>query len=233
MMRQRILAGFILSLMTVASNAALLGRAPLTPGGTDYRAYFDSALNITWLYSANYPYDSGVLTNSGGQITYSIANSFLSGMNATHLLNVSSWRMPRMDVNGDGTIVDCHTDTEANCRDNELGYMFWQNHVTGVDYTTWGPFYNVVGGTYWSSSICTIFETPGYVSVFSLHTGTSSCGQSFTLGASHEWLWLVASGDPLVSTVPAPPAAWLLGSALGLFGWMRRQSRQATRRVAP
>jgi len=62
-MRQRILAGIILCLIAAASNAALLGRAPLTPGGTDYQAYYDTVLNITWLADANY-----ALTESFGSV---------------------------------------------------------------------------------------------------------------------------------------------------------------------
>lgn len=31
------------------THAELLGRAALTPGGSDYRAYYDGVLNITWL----------------------------------------------------------------------------------------------------------------------------------------------------------------------------------------
>ena len=37
--------------MTV--QAALEGRLPATPGGTDYQAYYDTDLNIMWLGDAN------------------------------------------------------------------------------------------------------------------------------------------------------------------------------------
>ncbi|HET9062610.1 MAG TPA: hypothetical protein VFO62_04915, partial [Candidatus Binatia bacterium] len=35
------------------SGAALLGRLPATPGGSDYQAYYDTELDITWLADAN------------------------------------------------------------------------------------------------------------------------------------------------------------------------------------
>jgi len=41
------------------AQASLLGRSALTPGGTDYRAYCDTGLNITCLADANYAQTSG------------------------------------------------------------------------------------------------------------------------------------------------------------------------------
>ena len=37
----------------MTAQASLLGRAPLTPGGSDYQAYFDDELHITWVADAN------------------------------------------------------------------------------------------------------------------------------------------------------------------------------------
>ena len=34
---------------TAIVNAALLGRLPATPGGTDYQVYYDDAADLTWL----------------------------------------------------------------------------------------------------------------------------------------------------------------------------------------
>jgi hypothetical protein len=42
---------FALGLITSA-HAALLGRLPITPDGTDYRAYYDDVLDITRLADA-------------------------------------------------------------------------------------------------------------------------------------------------------------------------------------
>jgi hypothetical protein len=41
------------------ATAALVGRVPLTAGGADYQAYFDTDQNITWLADANYQDTSG------------------------------------------------------------------------------------------------------------------------------------------------------------------------------
>jgi len=43
----------LLSLISAGASAALLVRAPLTPGGTNYQAYYDTTLNFTWTANAN------------------------------------------------------------------------------------------------------------------------------------------------------------------------------------
>lgn len=105
-MRTRIVAGIVLSLAAATSNAAavsgqgawettLQGRAPLTPGGADYQAYYDTDLNITWLADANaaagsiyddlYPY---------GSTTWDHAQAWIASLNAANYLGVSNWRLP-------------------------------------------------------------------------------------------------------------------------------------------
>jgi len=37
----------------MTADAALLGRLAATPGGTDYQAYYDDVLDITWAANAN------------------------------------------------------------------------------------------------------------------------------------------------------------------------------------
>jgi hypothetical protein len=37
----------------------------------------------------------------------------------------SDWRLPSMDVNGDGNVVSCST--TVDCQDNEYGHMYFQN----------------------------------------------------------------------------------------------------------
>jgi hypothetical protein len=49
--------GFILALVlsavSLVANAALIGRLPITLGGTDYQAYYDDIHDLTWLTDAN------------------------------------------------------------------------------------------------------------------------------------------------------------------------------------
>lgn len=43
----------VLSMLTCTSNAALIGVLPATSGGTDWQAYYDDLLDITWAANAN------------------------------------------------------------------------------------------------------------------------------------------------------------------------------------
>ena len=102
-MRTVIAAALILTAGT--SHGALLGRAPLTPGGTDYQAYYDTTLNITWLANANAsagsPYDDG-LSFTDGRMTWGAALEWTDSLNASNYLGVSEWRLPGVSpINGD------------------------------------------------------------------------------------------------------------------------------------
>ena len=57
--------------------------------------------------------------------------------------------------------------------------------------------------------------------MFRFNDGLQSGG---TFGSAPAWA--VASGDPLVATVPIPPAVWLFGGALGPMGILRRRHPQ-------
>ena len=38
----------VFTLLTVTANAAFTGRPPITPGGSDWQAYYDEQPHITW-----------------------------------------------------------------------------------------------------------------------------------------------------------------------------------------
>ena len=44
--------GMMIGLVSSA-QAALVGRLPATVGGTDYQAYYDDDLDVTWIANAN------------------------------------------------------------------------------------------------------------------------------------------------------------------------------------
>ena len=106
----------LFTLITMSANAALFGRLPLTPGGTDYQAAYDDVLDITWAQPDTFR-------------DWSAAKAWAAGLT---LGGVSGWRLPYVSVaSGSGfynvSPVDCSTASEAACQDNELGYMFYQN----------------------------------------------------------------------------------------------------------
>ena len=100
-----------LCLATVTAQAALVGRAALTSGGSDYQAYYDNALNITWLQNANLVVtDSfGVNYNPtsyfyGGRMSWYSATAWIAGMNSSSgglgYLGQSNWRLPTVTDSG-------------------------------------------------------------------------------------------------------------------------------------
>jgi hypothetical protein len=120
-MRQGILSGIFFCLSAATSDAAPLGRAPIMPGATDYQAYYDTALNVTWLADANFAKSSGFHDNH--LLSWYEANSFIAELNNTSHLGIATWRLPSMDANADAYVLKCSVATDAACRDNELDYM--------------------------------------------------------------------------------------------------------------
>ena len=115
--------GLVVGLVfTVSARAELLGRLPATPGGTDYQAAYDDVLDITWVT------DAGL----SGPGTWDEQVAWAEGL---ELLGANDWRLasisvsagvPTGDAPADGP-VGCSSTGEQDCRDNELGYMYYQN----------------------------------------------------------------------------------------------------------
>lgn len=104
-----ILLSAVLGLSNSAS-AALEGRLASTPTGTDYQAFYDTVLDVTWLTDFNLAQSNqfgmalsttSISTNdnqigTSGSTTWNGANSWVAGMNAANYLGVNNWRLPSM-----------------------------------------------------------------------------------------------------------------------------------------
>jgi hypothetical protein len=144
-MFRSIAIAFALCLATVPAQAALLGRAALTPGGTDYQAYYDDVLNITWMADANLAASNsfGVIgIGYSGAMAFSKANEWIAAMNTAAYLGTSDWRLPTIrPVNGStfnySISMNGSTDRGYNLSEqdtpyagstaSELAYMFYNN----------------------------------------------------------------------------------------------------------
>ena len=203
----------LFTLITVSAHASLVGRLPLTPGGTDFQAAYDTVLDITWLTDADL---------SGG-FNWDNQVGWARGLDTANYLGVDGWRLASMDVNGDTAVVDCNGATELACRDNELGYMFYQNmggsfndNKTGTQ-TVDGVELTGIQSFYWSGTAYASNPTNAWA--FDFSDGIQFNGAKIDPGGHG---WAVRAGD--VSAVPVPAAVWLFGSGLlGLVGMARRK----------
>jgi hypothetical protein len=238
------------ALAAAPSHAALLGRAPLTPGGTDYQAYYDDALNITWTADANLAATTtfGVIgIDSVGRMQWQTALNWIEGMNAASYLNINSWRLPKVSdtglpgcdsAPGGGTSTsggDCGWNVDLAT--GEMAYMYYStlgnagqydvngtrselcqgNNLPDSCMTNQGPFENIQTWTYWYQTTDASSDNDAWV--FAMYLGYQHVfNMDNPLNA-----WAVHDGDPL-AVVPIPAAVWLLGSALGVMGWMRRKA---------
>lgn len=187
-----------LILLTIATPAT----AALTPvlGGL---GVYDSDQDITWLANANAgagsSFDDGSNTIDG-RMKWASANAWAASLNIAGFTN---WRLPEMDINGDGTVVDCAVVIATECLDNEYGYHFY---VNGIDTTNSGLFGLIPTNDFWSATASSASEA--WLFDFTFNDG-SQLTSSVNLNA---YAWAVHEGN--IGAVPIPAAVWLFGSGL-------------------
>jgi hypothetical protein len=185
------------------ANAAVLpleGRLETALGSGVFLAYYDPNLDITWAQDANI----------NGEESWDNQIAWAAGLT---LGGVSGWRLPSMDVNGDGPVVDCFGGGVAGCADNEYGYLYWEEGITG---DAPGPFSNVVSGWYWSGT------ERDFASAYQFNFNNGHQSLSFSRQTT-EYAWAVHDGD-IPKVVPIPAAVWLFASGLiGLPALARRK----------
>jgi hypothetical protein len=210
------LCATLFTVISVSAHASLVGRLPLTPGGTNFQAAYDNVLDITWLTDADL----------SGSFNWDNQVGWARGLDTANYLGFDGWRLASMSVaaglpTGTATnVIDCSTATELACRDNELGYMFYQNMDGSFgddkrgNQTVDGVLLTDVQYDYWSG---TEYDS-GNAWDFFFFNGP----QSFFSKGLNGYGWAVRAGD--VSAIPVPAAVWLFGSGLvGLVGIARRR----------
>jgi hypothetical protein len=188
----------LLMFVAVSSNAALVSRL-------DGQAYFDDELEITWIADAN--------INGRGTWDYQMAWAA-----SLEIDGITDWRLASMDVNGDGTILDCLVDGPVDCKDNELSYMFYYNHITPGSL---GQFSNPGNPRYWSNVETELGGSTNHAYYFNFLGG--GAGNPISGKGVPNYAWAVHDGDVAANVVPIPAAAYLFASGLGLLGWIRRR----------
>jgi hypothetical protein len=218
MKRTALLVGSISSiLLSTGANASLLDLG----GGL----IFDDVLNVTWVQDANLciALDNCALDPSfNGVMNWFDANSWAEDLDFG---GFDDWRLPSVDINGDGTIVDCSTSSEVECRDNQLGYMYYYNLTPpgdmpptdiGTDLSgAPGPFVNVEFA-FWSST--SISASDAWSFWFSVFSGRQF-GSLKEGGGFHAW----AIRGPQAAA-PEPSTLFLLGAMASTVIYVRRRS---------
>jgi hypothetical protein len=181
-------------------------------------AYYDTVLDITWMANADLAASLAPLW-SVSPLRFGESNSFINVLNQNSYLGYIDWRLPTM------------LDTSAP--DSELSSLWYGalgntalfdsggNVIPGGGLTNTGPFSNVQGSFYWTSTYAT---NPTDAWAFAFGSGSHD-----EVNQGSKWYaWPVRSGDSgtsIPSAVPVPAALWLFGSGLlGLAGVARRRT---------
>jgi Protein of unknown function (DUF1566) len=208
--------------LPLAAHASLVDRG----GGLIY----DTDLNLTWLSNANLAqasaYDDGTNTTDG-RMSWASATNWAASLN---IGGVSGWRLPAtLEPDPACTNLDGSPSGDNRgftCTGSEMGHLFYGELGGTVNHTIFDSLdpdlalFSNIQGQYWSGTTEAGF--PDYAWDFVFTAGNQSDAFK-TTNFMHGWA--VHDGD--VAVVPAPGAAWLLGT--GLLGLMERARRRKLR----
>lgn len=219
----------VFTLIATTSQADLVGVLPATPGGTDYRAYYDTVADLTWLADANAgfgsEFDAFIICcqSPTGRMTWANANAWAASLNIN---GVTGWRLPYtpdLDPScdqSDGLLF-------YNCTGGEMGDLFYNvlggaagQSIATTHNANYDLFSNVQTNLYyWSTEAA-------WNTYYAWAFGFDRSGGSVTPNGNKEgslYAWAVHSGN--ARAVPLPAPVWLFGSGLlGMMGVARRKA---------
>lgn len=200
--------------LSTAAHATLIDRG----GGLIY----DMDLNLTWLANANAgagsAFDDGTNTTDG-RMSWDNASAWAASLSTG---GVSSWRLPNT-LDPDAACTDDGSTPSSDirgftCTGSEMPHLFYAElggTVSSSILASTDPdlaLFSNIQGQYWSGTSEAGFPDFAWYFVFTEGSQNDAFKTTNFLNA-----WAVHGGD--VGAVPAPGAAWLLGTGLaGLIG---------------
>lgn len=200
-----------------------------------FEAYYDTALNITWLADANYAKTSGY--DADGLLTWDQAEAWVASLNVN---GIAGWRLPTtVDTGAPGCDnehalggTDCGYNVDTST--SEMAHMFYVtlgnkalvdtagNYQNGNGPSNTGPFENGPFGIYWSGKV--VAPNRNCVGNCAWLFGFNVGNQGYSSKASEYYAWAVRPGD--VAAVPEPQTYALLLAGVAALMAARKQ-RQA------
>jgi hypothetical protein len=187
----------------------------------------------------------------GSMVSTTKANEWIAAMNTANYLGRSDWRLPNIvdtgtpGCNGSYGGTDCGYNVQTKSAPvdsyqagqtvySEMAHLYSitlgnmpsydtsgnSNDCSGFPpycLTSTGPFSNLQADGYWSGTPYAP-DPNNDAWVFYFYSG----GQGVNFQSAVFHAWAVSPGD--IAAIPVPGAVWLLGSALGLLGVVRRRS---------
>jgi hypothetical protein len=192
-------------------------------------AYYDTALNITWLADANLPKTQGVNNGMGVGILYaSSAQSFVDNLD---VYGVTGWRLSHTGneiKDGCSISIANRCNTQPSPGDSEFAHLYYVTlgNTYGAGTKNTANFLNLGNANYLTDSVYTGPAIPPGRSAF-MPFNFSNGEKSFIREDYGYAAWAVRDGDIYVSHAPEPETwAMMLAGLAGLGAYARRQKNK-------
>ncbi len=159
---------------------------------------YDDELDMTWIQTADLAAGSSFDDGGGtfgdpatdGLLTWDSASAFVDSL---LFAGFDDWRLPTMDVNSDSIVANCAFESEAACRDNELGYLYYYGlGGTGSSLVGDTPPFTGILFRYWGSNESAASSAWSFDFVGGVQGPVDKNGDAFGNPAG---AWAVRSGD--------------------------------------